>query len=91
MADAYEHKPGRGSLFKNEKKEKDTQPDYTGGINVDDGAGERWLSAWADKGDSKRVLSISIGDPKEDQPSSKKGGYGNQRQQSYKKQDDLPF
>ena len=24
----------RGSIWKNDKKEKETQPDYTGGINI---------------------------------------------------------
>ena len=32
---AYEHKENKGSIFKNEKKEKETHPDYTGQANVD--------------------------------------------------------
>ena len=31
---AYEHKENKGSIFKNDRKEKDTHPDYTGQINV---------------------------------------------------------
>jgi hypothetical protein len=32
---AYEHKENKGSLFKNDKKEEEKQPDYTGQANVD--------------------------------------------------------
>ena len=41
---AYEHKENKGSIFKNEKKEKETHPDYTGQVNV---AGKLYnISAW---------------------------------------------
>jgi hypothetical protein len=58
----------RGSIWKNEKKEKDTHPDFTGSLNVD--GVEYWVSAWKRKdGASPKApaLSFSI-KPKDDQP-----------------------
>ena len=40
----YEMKDGTGSLFKNDRKEKETQPDYTGKIKIN--GEEMQLSAW---------------------------------------------
>jgi len=34
----------RGSIWKNDRKEKDTHPDFTGSINVD--GKEYWLNGW---------------------------------------------
>ena len=31
----FEHKENYGSLFKNDKKEKENKPDYTGKVNVE--------------------------------------------------------
>ena len=64
---AYEHKENKGSLFTNEKKDKDTHPDYTGQINV---AGTLYnISAWDNKSKSGKKyfgLSVSIPKPKEE-------------------------
>jgi hypothetical protein len=63
---AYKHETNRGSLFKNEKKEKDNQPDYTGQINVD---GTLYnISGWINEKNNKRYfgLAVSIPKPKED-------------------------
>lgn len=34
----------RGQIWKNDRKEKDTHPDYTGDANID--GVEYWISAW---------------------------------------------
>lgn len=64
---AYKHKENKGSLFTNEKKDKDTHPDYTGQINV---AGTLYnISAWDNESKSGKKyfgLSVSIPKPKEE-------------------------
>lgn len=49
----------RGSIWKNDKKDKDTHPDFTGSLNV---AGvEYWVSAWKRKeGASPKVPALSF-------------------------------
>lgn len=58
----------RGAIWRNEKREKDTHPDFTGSLNVD--GREYWVSAWKRKegaGAKSPALSFSI-KPKDDQP-----------------------
>jgi hypothetical protein len=40
----YQHKPDTGSLFANDKREKDTQPNAKGSALID--GREYWLAAW---------------------------------------------
>lgn len=45
---AYEMKPNTGSLFKNDKREKDTQPHAKGQALIE--GVEYWVSAWTNDG-----------------------------------------
>jgi hypothetical protein len=48
----------RGVLFKNDRKENDKHPDYTGSMNVD--GIEHWLSAWIKEGKKGKFMSLSL-------------------------------
>jgi len=55
----------RGAAFKNERKEKDTHPNYTGSLNVD--GKDHWISIWIKEGKKGKFLSLSV-KAKEDKP-----------------------
>lgn len=51
-----------GILFKNDRKEKDTHPDYTGNATI---AGvDYWMSAWIKQGQKGKFMSFAF-KPKE--------------------------
>ena len=57
----------RGAIWKNDRKSKDTDADYTGSINVE--GVDYWLNAWKrkpDASDKSPVLKFSV-KPKEQQ------------------------
>jgi hypothetical protein len=56
---AYEAKAGSFSLFKNDRKEKDTHPDYKGDGKDLDG-NDVWVSAWIKDGAKGKFMSCSI-------------------------------
>lgn len=48
-----------GTLFDNERKQKETHPDFTGTLNVD--GKEFWVSAWKKTSKTgKRFFSLSV-------------------------------
>lgn len=49
-----------GVLFKNDSKERDNQPDYTGKINV--GGVEKRLAAWIKQGRNGKFMSLKVTD-----------------------------
>ena len=74
----------KGAIWKNADKQKDTQPDFKGSINVE--GVEYFLNAWQrKKGASEKspALNFSIM-KKEDKPFPK-------QEESNNSQDDLPF
>ena len=59
---SFTHKPGTGSLFKNQFKSKDNQPDLTGKIilSKDLKAGDELkIAAWMKSSEKGNFLSIS--------------------------------
>ena len=61
MAQQYEQRDNSGSIFKNNRKEKDTQPDYTGKALID--GKEKSISMWIKEGKSGKFFSLSFQEP----------------------------
>jgi len=59
---AYEMKEGGFSLFKNNRKEKETHPDYAGSIMIN--GKEYYLNAWLKEGKNGKFFSGSVGKQK---------------------------
>lgn len=79
----------RGAIWGNEKKEKDTHPDFTGSLNVE--GTEYWVSAWKrkpDAGPKAPALSFSV-KPKDEQQSRSSGGANQAR--GGDPSDEIPF
>ena len=70
---AYTPKPGSFSLFKNDRKEKDSHPDYTGS-GMDPDGNEVWVSAWIKEGKKGKFMScqMKLKDRDEDTPDGPK-------------------
>lgn len=47
-----------GAIFKNDRKEKDTHPDYKGSLNVE--GVEYWVSSWIKSGQKGKFMSIAL-------------------------------
>lgn len=80
----------RGVLFKNDRKEKDTDPDYKGSYMNGDGA-DHWLNAWLAK-DKNGNTYMKLSTKPKDEVHNK--GMQQARQAvapSQEFEDDLPF
>lgn len=56
----------RGVLFKNDRKEKDTHPDYKGSCEIE--GVEFWMSAWIKEGREGKGKFMSISFEQKDAP-----------------------
>jgi len=54
----FEHNDLSGSLFENDKKERDNQPDFTGSCKIE--GVEYWMSAWVKTGNKGDWLSCAF-------------------------------
>jgi uncharacterized protein (DUF736 family) len=83
---AYEMKDNSGSLFKNDRKETDSHPDYKGSALI--GGVEHWLDAWINTAkDGTKYMSLKM-KPKD---AAQTGSYGRQEPQPADLDDDVPF
>jgi hypothetical protein len=84
----------RGVLFKNDRKETDNHPDYTGKIDID--GTEYYLSAWIKEGKNGKFMSLSRGKSTADKAEGKKSdkpeakGKARQDREDFA-DDDIPF
>lgn len=55
---AYEQKDNSGSIWVNDRKEKDTHPDRTGTVKV--GGKDYYISGWIKEANGKKFMSLSF-------------------------------
>lgn len=81
----------RGSIWKNEKKETDKHPDFTGSLNVD--GHDYWVNAWKRKpGASERAPALSFSVKRKDGNAPKQdAGQGARRPIKQDMDDEIPF
>lgn len=58
MAKQQYDNTNRGALFRNDRKESENHPDYTGKINV--GGRDYYLSGWLKEGAKGKFFSLSV-------------------------------
>ncbi len=86
---AYETRPETGSLFKNDKKETDSHPDYKGSALL--GGVDHWVDAWINTSNSGvKYMSLKF-KPKEARSGNGSQGAPMQRAEPADLDDDVPF
>lgn len=75
---SYENKLNSGAIFKNDHKQSEKQPDYTGTINVD--GKEKQIGLWVKEGKKGKFFSVAISEP-----------FKKEEKTFVETKDDLPF
>lgn len=76
----YKHKTNRGSMFENDHKTKEQQPDFTGSVDVNGTI--YWISGWKEMtGTGKKRLSLSVKE-QEERPTERQPNGQPQRRQA---------
>ena len=91
---AFEHNPDKGSIFRNDRKETESQPDHKGDAKLVcphcNQTFETWISAWVNDLKTKPGKYFSLAfTVKEDQPQSQTGASIPASQDDF--DDDIPF
>lgn len=76
----YEHKENTGTLFQNDRKTTDNQPDFKGQINV--GGKLLDIAGWMKEGGRGNFYSLKVSEPRQQQPAQQNAP---QQQQAYRK------
>lgn len=95
---SYEQKDNSGALFINERKDKESHPDYSGTIRVN--GVDYWISAWTKSGRSGDFFSLSVKEkdgtrtssaPASPRPMSRPAPQTDTRPTNQRISDDIPF
>ncbi len=87
---AFEQRDMSGSLFKNDRKEKDSHPDYTGNGMID--GRSYWFSAWIKKDKNGRsFMSLSFKPKDEKGDLREASGTTSRHDPRDELSDDIPF
>lgn len=86
---AYEQKDNTGSFFKNDRREKETHPDYKGTVKI--GGVEYWQSAWVKEVNGRKYFSQSFTPKEQVQVKQQKEVKVNPVSNFDPQPDDLPF
>ena len=85
---AFEQRDNSGSVFVNDRKEKDSHPDRTGSAMID--GVQYWVSGWIKSGAKGQFLSLAFKKKEKQQAAQRVEGGGSARIQD-DMNDDIPF